>query len=246
MATIPDYEGNDQYDLNEPDWNRLGRNEKISRTIVSYKENNKTKDVPISFDIDTWEEPSPYYNAFYPENKVFYTHHGLLVELDDTIDNRRIHIYHPSNTYIEINEYGNLVFRNSGNRYDIIDKSLFKLVKQDYYRTISGTEVTKIEGEQLLEVDNDYVEKLHSDKKSVVDEHKYTEVKKNENLTVGKSKFTLASNDIHLKSNSMVAADSGKIYLNSGRSLDAKMNEDYELQRVRKKVQQGNRWWNVL
>jgi len=96
--------------LNEPDFHRLARNENTGDTIVDTKTTNKNA-----------SEPAPYYNAEYPHNKVFATHSGITIEIDDTPDNKRIHVYHPSNSYIEINNEGNVIIRNANDKYVIID-----------------------------------------------------------------------------------------------------------------------------
>ena len=49
-------------------------------------------------------EPGSAYNAKYPYNKVIRTESGHVIELDDTPNFERIHLYHKSGTYIEINE----------------------------------------------------------------------------------------------------------------------------------------------
>jgi len=96
--------------LNESDFHRLARNEDTGDTIVDTKTINKNA-----------SEPAPYYNAEYPHNKVFATHSGITIEIDDTPDNKRIHVYHPSNSYIEINNDGNVIIRNANDKYVIID-----------------------------------------------------------------------------------------------------------------------------
>jgi len=66
-----------------------------------------------------WEEPNAYWATEYPHNFMISVHGGLSIELDSTPDNRRLTIYHPSNSRIEINESGDMVMKNTGTRYDI-------------------------------------------------------------------------------------------------------------------------------
>jgi hypothetical protein len=100
--------------LNEPDWNRLARG--ITKdTIVDVK--NQNLDTTI-------EEPESFYKAEYPYNQVIETPGGIIMEMDSTPDEERFHLYHPSNSYLEINQNGDMVFRNSGDKWEITDGDL--------------------------------------------------------------------------------------------------------------------------
>ena len=54
-------------------------------------------------------EPPSAYKAKYPNNKVIRTERGHVIEVDDTPDQERIHIFHKSGTYSEINNEGRKV-----------------------------------------------------------------------------------------------------------------------------------------
>ncbi len=58
---------------------------------------------------NTIGEPADPYNAQYPDNHTIKTESGHLIELDDTPDNERIHVYHKSGTFIEIHPNGDVV-----------------------------------------------------------------------------------------------------------------------------------------
>lgn len=72
-------------------------------------------------------EPENPYAATYPYNKVTKTAGGIVVELDDTPGSKRVHIYHPSGSYIEIQPNGDLVTKSVNDGYEIIvkDKQLY-------------------------------------------------------------------------------------------------------------------------
>ena len=55
----------------------------------------------------SWDEPDSAYAAVYPNNKVYRSAEGIIIEIDDTEDNVRIHVYHPSGTRIETDNDGN-------------------------------------------------------------------------------------------------------------------------------------------
>jgi Gp5 N-terminal OB domain len=68
-------------------------------------------------------EPSSAYRAKYPYNKVMRTESGHAIEIDDTPNFERIHIYHKSGTYVEIDEDGRMVTKAAGDKYTIAAKN---------------------------------------------------------------------------------------------------------------------------
>lgn len=77
---------------------------------------------PISKPL-TGPEPPSAYKAKYPYNKVIRTERGHVIELDDTPDNERIHIYHRSGTYEEVNKQGRKVTKVVDDDFDIVVKN---------------------------------------------------------------------------------------------------------------------------
>lgn len=64
-------------------------------------------------------EPRSQYAAEYPYNKTINTSSGHVIEIDDTPEAERIHIYHRSGTYIEMNPDGSVVARTADKNIDI-------------------------------------------------------------------------------------------------------------------------------
>ena len=80
---------------------------------------------PFSGDLDEnikgqWDQPEIPYNATYPRNHVFESESGHLREIDDTLDNERIHERHMSGTGYEIDSNGNKVTKVVSDNYNII------------------------------------------------------------------------------------------------------------------------------
>ena len=102
--------------LEEPDTNRLARNEKIEETIVqSKKDNLETMDIATGIGAqDVVTEPEVPYGAEYPFNKVYESESGHIVEVDDTEGMERINIHHKSGTFIEIHPDGTLTVKTAG------------------------------------------------------------------------------------------------------------------------------------
>lgn len=129
----PDGDFPTSHRLDEPDVHRLARG--VSEgTIVDGKNDNIDTDVEMS-DGNTWSEPESFYNAQYPDNVVIATHGGNIIELDSTEGSKRIHIFHASNSYIEINDDGDMVIRNNKDRYEVIIGGRNIHIKENYNST---------------------------------------------------------------------------------------------------------------
>lgn len=72
-------------------------------------------------------EPSSAYNAKYPFNKVHQTESGHVIEIDDTPNFERMHTFHKSGTYTEIDSSGRRVNKIVGDDYEIVvkDKNVY-------------------------------------------------------------------------------------------------------------------------
>jgi len=149
--------------LNEPDVHRLARAEKVEDgTIVKFKSDNLDKGVPQADD-NTWDEPEPAYKAEYPDNIVLSTHKGITIELDNTNDNERIHIFHPSNSYIEIDVDGNMVIRNNKDKYEITIGGKFIHIKEDFNETIDRNKTKYVKQNEISKIDQNQKETIGKD-----------------------------------------------------------------------------------
>ena len=92
----------------------------------------------------TWNEPVSAYAAVYPQNKVFRSEKGIVVEIDDTTDNIRFHVYHPSGTRFEVDNTGNLVEHVSATKTTVIINDDNVEVKGNQNTTVSGSHGIKV------------------------------------------------------------------------------------------------------
>ena len=131
---------NKKYPLyfNEPDTNRLARHEEINKTIVYKKEAALLKGVEVA-DGSTWDQSPIPYNASYPFNHVMQTESGHVLEFDDTPHSERIHIYHKSGTFTEIDANGTRVNRIIGDGYEILERNGYVQIHGSLNVTIDGT-----------------------------------------------------------------------------------------------------------
>ncbi len=116
--------------LNESDYHRLARGV-TEKTLIDLKKRSKMRAISTAGGT-SWNEPS-LYGAVYPHNTVFATHGGVLMEMDSTPGAARFHIYHPSNSYLEIGAGGQMILRNAGDRYDVTlgSKNSFALLSDN-------------------------------------------------------------------------------------------------------------------
>ena len=144
----------------ETDMNRLAVNEKTddeeSNPHSTLTQRRETRDLavgtamidgvvdgvaPFDPDLDEsnggkWDQPKIPYNATYPRNHVFESESGHLREIDDTIDNERIHERHMSGTGYEIDSKGNKVTTIVNDNYDIISNDDYCHIQGNSRHTI--------------------------------------------------------------------------------------------------------------
>lgn len=127
----------------------------IVGTIPAIKDGNVEKhDVPKEArEINTWKskpvlgpEPESSYAAKYPFNKVTRTMSGHTIEIDDTPNAERIHVYHKSGTYIEISSDGKTVTKINGDNYKILAKNDEVYIEGNQNKQIKGSLRVHING----------------------------------------------------------------------------------------------------
>lgn len=92
-------------------------------------------------------EPLPSYRAQYPYNKVVTTESGHVFEVDDTPNFERIHNYHKSGTYEEINAEGTRVNKIVGDSYEIVQKNQTIFIKGNVDVQVSGNYTLNVSGD---------------------------------------------------------------------------------------------------
>lgn len=117
---------NNKYPLSthtkEPDTNRLARGQSKG-TVVNNKELNRKTGIPTANNDLTFDEPKSSFAAKYPYNHVTETESGHIREMDDTPGHERIHEYHRTGTFYEIDPNGTKVTHIVGDDYHIMDRN---------------------------------------------------------------------------------------------------------------------------
>jgi GH24 family phage-related lysozyme (muramidase) len=192
--------------FNEPDTNRLARNEEINKTIVYSKEAAIDEGVEIAGG-STWNQSPIPYNAQYPFNHVMQTESGHVLEFDDTPNSERIHMYHKAGTFTEIDANGTRVTRIVGDNYEILERN--------GYVHINGTLNVTVDGAQNLYVKNALNVNVDGATKINIYNNADINVSGNANLAVGGT-FAVIAEAIKMEANSIDLKSSGAINIDAG------------------------------
>lgn len=132
---------NNKYPLkrtqNEPDTNRLARGV-IGETIVALKQSKRTTGIPVAMQGGSWNQPTIPYGAKYPYNEVRESESGHVHEVDDTPGYERIHTYHRSGTFEEVDANGTKVTKIVGDGYILMDRNGYISIEGEANVTVAG------------------------------------------------------------------------------------------------------------
>ena len=115
----------------EPSTSKWARNDDGDTDVSSATQYEKKKEGAQYKGTDI-EEPYNEYEAVYPHNKVIETTSGHLIEIDDTPDKERIHIYHKSGSFTEFHQDGTRVDKTEKDKYTITLGKEYIAVTGDY------------------------------------------------------------------------------------------------------------------
>ena len=155
-----DYPRADYLAANEPDTNRLARNENVESTVIQLKDDDLTTDVETAMNGETWSQPETSYAARYPYNHVYESESGHVFEVDDTPNAERITMYHKAGTFVDVDNNGSMVKKIVGDSYEIYLRNNNVLVKGTTNLTVEGSCNVYVKNNCNFEVDGDL--KIHS------------------------------------------------------------------------------------
>jgi hypothetical protein len=196
--------------------NRLATGDETQKTLVVQKDTARITNISTAMGDNTWHEPSSPYNSVYPYNHVYATKNGLVQEFDDTPNNVRYHLYHPSGAYTEIDNNGTLVQKVTGDGFEIILQNKNVYVKGKCNITIEGECNLLVRNSVNLEVDGPLNAKIKNDLTAVVSGNttinssgtvllKGTHIQlESDSLSILTKKYSTNSTDYFVKSNRIV------------------------------------------
>lgn len=115
-------------------------------------------------------EPADPYAASYPNNHTYRSSAGHVIEIDDTPEHERIHIFHKSGTFVEMHPNGDVVTQHkngwrsvtgndklhvSGDLDILVDGDLNVQVNGEYSRTVNGLSTLKYSGDKWEHIGKD-------------------------------------------------------------------------------------------
>ena len=101
----------------------------------------------VASDTDTWDQPEIAYGSIYPNNHVYESESGHLLEFDDTADKERIHLYHRTGSSVEYNP--------NGDRIDIIKGISYNITSSHNLVNIDGRSDISIGGRHKIFIKKD-------------------------------------------------------------------------------------------
>ena len=166
-----DYEMPSGHDLGEPDTNRLAVNNEDNPHLglELRKATRITGLATADFDADTaadastitasdtdnWDQPEIAYASIYPNNHVYESESGHILEFDDTSAAERIHLTHKTGTSLEYNP--------NGDRVQIIKGIDYKLTSSHNLVNIEGRSDISIGGRHKIYINKDGAENNNYD-----------------------------------------------------------------------------------
>lgn len=137
------------YIIDEPDVNRIARNEKITETVIQHRKDTVDKAVPtasyakggttdVPVAAGAFTEPTTAYAAKYPFNQTAESESGHLLEIDDTPGAERIHERHRTGSFYEIGPDGTKIDKSVQDRYEHTSRNKFEHVDGLYHQTVDG------------------------------------------------------------------------------------------------------------
>jgi predicted chitinase len=145
--------------IGEADTNRLARGI-IEGTVVQKKDGSRVVGIPKAMDNGTWDQPTAPYGAKYPFNKVYESESGHIQELDDTPGQERIHTYHRSGTFHEIDPQGTQVNYIIGDNFIIMERNGCISVKGECNITVDGNTNIYARSDANIQVENNATVKV--------------------------------------------------------------------------------------
>lgn len=219
LGTKDDPDGKYPEYTNESDVSRLARNNQLEHTSQNSKSNTELEStnsygsgkIQDENSGSNFSEPNSPYNAKYPYNHVTESSSGHVIELDDTPDSERIHIFHRSGSFVEFHPDGKVVLKSINDNFTV---SL-----QDYNLYCDG---------ELNIVCKNNVNIVAKGDVNVSSENNFNLNAVGNVLVNTSGKFEVsADNGIFLNSpNNIGLTSNGKVFLEASGNISTKTNSD--------------------
>lgn len=171
-----------------------------------------------TYERETWDEPHPRFGStdqgtytaageqptfeqgttsVYPYNNVWETEQGHVREVDDTPDNGRIHEYHNSGTFYEIQADGKKITKIVGDEYEITLKNRKVYIAGNCDVTIAGNAKMYVKGDMYTEVDGNQFNTIRGNRVTKIGGNDLTEILSDSNTQInGNRAVRVTLNDV--------------------------------------------------
>jgi len=191
-----------------------------THSSLSKKKLNRIENIPLAGTYNTWNEPISAFCARYPYNQVIETESGHIVELDNTPGKERIHVYHKTGTFIEIDVNGSMVRKVIGDNYEILDRNNNVYVKGAHNLTIDGA--TKILVRDNADIQIEGNSNIVSNGNMNISAAKNAAVfSKNTIVTGTESVGIISDGDVNIQGRNVFIKATGNMNLDAGASFSA-------------------------
>lgn len=206
---------------NRQDTNKLATSD-INGTIVPKKNKERMIGAKLPGN-SSWSQPVSPYKGEYPYNKVIESESGHIIEMDDTPGSERLHVYHRTGTFVEIDSNGSVVTRTKGSKYEIIDKNGHIAISGKADISINGACNIYVGNDANIEVDGDTNITCHNDINAQAGGNFNLSAVENFSIR-GRNVFIEADHDLNILSDNITKfkaasihsyADGGDIYFSS-------------------------------
>tara|TARA_R110001632_G_scaffold27305_1_gene73340 strand:+ start:489 stop:2027 length:1539 start_codon:yes stop_codon:yes gene_type:complete len=166
------------------------------------------EDIPgVDYENQFWDEPHPRFGStdkgsytppgevptfddgktsVYPYNNVTETESGHVFEVDDTPGNGRIHEYHNSGTYYEIQADGSKITKVVGDDFEISIQNKKVFIGGSCDVTISGDAKLIVDGDMIQEIGGNLITTVYKNRITKIGGNDITEVLSGSNTNVAK------------------------------------------------------------
>jgi len=125
--------------------------------------------------LEKWWEGTNNYST-YPFCHVWYTESGHALEVDDTPGAERLHWYHRTGTFQEIQASGDQIEKVIGDSYEIDLKNKHMYIGGDFTITVDGDSKELVHGNKIVEVDGEYMLTVRKDYSKKVEGNELKEI----------------------------------------------------------------------
>lgn len=147
-------------------------------------------------DATTWQEPEQRGGeSLYPLNHVHRTEAGHVREIDNTPGCERIHEYHRSGTFYEIQADGSKITKVVKDNYEIVlgDNNVF--IQGNCNITVNGDVRMLVMGDKIEEINGNLHQTIHGNRYVKMDGSDFLEARTNRNVNIGGNDFTAIAGD---------------------------------------------------